>query len=156
MERRQLNLKISLHSQSEIPIAQSHFKTNVLFQTLATNFYVKLRTQVWHLGDPMQNEKVIVNVTSDLEEIVPGFLQNRQNELPRLSNSVAIQDFATLRDIGHRLMGNAAGYGFDDLGQLGSKLEKAAAAGDLQAAASIAMAIESYLKNVEVVYISDS
>lgn len=70
--------------------------------------------------------KIIINVDPDLEDLVPAYFENRKLELASLKSSFISQNWAEIQNIGHKLKGNAASYGFETLTELGAFLEIAA------------------------------
>lgn len=100
----------------------------------------------------MSAERIPVTIDRDLEDIVPGYLENRRKELPELQNALDRGDFDTLRILGHRMKGSGAGYGFDRVTEIGRHIEEAA---KNQVGPIIQTQIEelsSYLERVEVTY----
>jgi HPt (histidine-containing phosphotransfer) domain-containing protein len=96
--------------------------------------------------------KCIVRADPDLKELIPGYLKNRNDELPGLYALLAAGDMDGLRKAGHRLAGSGGGYGFEMLTELGKMLEKSAADKDAAGAAAQLAAVKEYLDNVEVIY----
>jgi HPt (histidine-containing phosphotransfer) domain-containing protein len=97
-------------------------------------------------------EALRVSIDPDLQELIPGFLQNRQHDIQQLQRAVAGGDFETIRTLGHRMRGDGGGYGFHPISEIGEALEKAAIEKNL---AGIAVHIEEltqYLGRIEVVY----
>lgn len=92
----------------------------------------------------------IVIIDADLEEIVPGFLEKRRHEIPLLLESLQNKDFLSLKSMGHKLKGNAGGYGFDELSKLGADLEEAASNEQTLQCKSIIESINNYISNIEV------
>ena len=72
-----------------------------------------------------QDEKIIVKVDEEIEDLVPGFLENRANDLKLLRNALQAKDYETIRSLGHRMKGSGGGYGFDAITDLGHGLEEA-------------------------------
>ncbi len=95
---------------------------------------------------------VIVHIDPDLEDIVPGFLENRRKDIVSLQTAIPRGDFETIRMLGHRLKGDGGGYGFDAISEIGAAIEHAAARRDAPALTQQAQALEDYLNRVEVVY----
>ena len=60
----------------------------------------------------------------------PAFLENRWKDLAKMRDALAARDFAAIQTIGHNCKGIGTGYGFPDISQLGSAIEKAAKASD--------------------------
>jgi len=59
----------------------------------------------------MSEEKIVVHVDIDLEDLIPGFLDNRQKDIRNLESALQENDFETLRSIGHNLKGVGGGCG---------------------------------------------
>ena len=67
-----------------------------------------------------------VIVDPDVADLVPGYLENRAQDLEQLRELLARGEFEPIGHIGHNLKGSGAGYGFDRLTELGAALEDAA------------------------------
>ena len=96
---------------------------------------------------------IIVEIDKDIEEIVPGFLENRTKELDILKEAIKTNNFEELKSIGHKISGNAGSYGFDELGEIGAKLEENASNGKMEAIKQNVADIELYLTDIEVKYV---
>jgi len=84
---------------------------------------------VLRVPTPVPVTRVVAD--SVLGDLVPSYLEARQNEIPLLLQSLAAQDFGSLKRRGHNLKGSGPSYGFAALGVAGSKLEFAAASSDI-------------------------
>jgi CheY-like chemotaxis protein/HPt (histidine-containing phosphotransfer) domain-containing protein len=62
----------------------------------------------------------------DLDRLRQKFLSNRRHDLEALASALSTHDWATIKTLGHRMKGLAGSYGFDEIGAIGSLLEKAA------------------------------
>lgn len=100
-------------------------------------------------------EKIIIRVDSYLEDIVPGFIENRRNEMPVIVKAIATKDYTTLQTLGHRLKGNAGGYGFDQMGVIGGIIEKEAINKDITKIESAASDLEDFLNRLEIIYVNE-
>ena len=69
---------------------------------------------------------ITVHIDPDLEDIVPGFLENRRRDVQTLETALHQNDLKTIHVIGHRMKGDGGGYGFDAISMLGAALEQAA------------------------------
>jgi HPt (histidine-containing phosphotransfer) domain-containing protein len=94
--------------------------------------------------------KIKVKIDPDLQEIVPGYIEKRKNEIIILNNALLAMDFATLQTMGHKIKGSGGGYGFTQLGSYGAELEKAAKEKNVGKVTEIIKNIEQYLENLEV------
>lgn len=62
--------------------------------------------------------------------LVGKYLENRRQDIDKLSRAVAAADFETLRITGHNLYGSGSAYGFDEISTIGAGIERAATSGD--------------------------
>jgi signal transduction histidine kinase/CheY-like chemotaxis protein len=93
-----------------------------------------------------------VVVDSSLEDIVPGYLENRRKDVGALREALESGDFARIRVLGHNMKGSGAGYGFAALTELGAALEKAALAGEGEAVRSRIDELGAYLESLRIQY----
>ncbi len=102
----------------------------------------------------MQNpdEKIVVKVDPDLEDIVPGFLQNRRGDVMRIKEALDHNDYETIRILGHTMKGTGGGYGFDDITDIGRSIEQAAKDKNSEEIRQSSAELASYLERVEVKY----
>ena len=100
----------------------------------------------------MGTEKIFVKVDSDLEEIVPGYIDARKKEIPVMWKSLQKMDFSTLQTLGHCIKGSAGGYGFDDVGLFGAKIENGAKAKNVSQTEAALKDLEDYLARLEIIF----
>ncbi len=100
----------------------------------------------------MSADKIIVHIDVDLEEIVPGFLQNKKKDIITMQNAILSQDFETIEVLGHRMKGAGGGYGFDEISRIGADIEKAASQKKQEKIQLLLQELEQYLSCVEVIY----
>ena len=62
--------------------------------------------------------------TEVLKSLIPDYLANRKNELQELKQLLKQGKLVEIKKIGHKLAGNAGGYGLHELGQIGAKIEE--------------------------------
>ncbi len=103
---------------------------------------------------PNRNAENVITVHIDqgLEELVPGFLENRRGDVQILKTALEQNNLAQIRIIGHRLKGDGGGYGFDAISMVGAGLEQAAAREDLDAIRRHTAELDEFLARVTVVY----
>lgn len=99
------------------------------------------------------SDKIIVEIDEFLQEIIPGFLENRVKEQEDLKSAISEGNFAEIQVIGHKLSGNGGSYGFDQLSELGGKLEESAKNENIEDVKVIVDEIHNYVTNVEVKYV---
>ena len=95
---------------------------------------------------------ITVYIDPGLEEIVPGFLENRRREVQTLETALQHNDLNTIRVIGHRMKGDGGGYGFDAISTIGDGMERAAAREDWDAIRRHIVELIDFLARVTVVY----
>jgi HPt (histidine-containing phosphotransfer) domain-containing protein len=98
-------------------------------------------------------QKVVVEVDTDLADLVPNFLANRQKDLQQIATALERADNAALRIIGHNMKGVGGGYGFGDITESGKHLEVAAKDGNYEAVRKLLDQYKHYLANIEIRYV---
>ncbi|MCP5144167.1 MAG: Hpt domain-containing protein [Gammaproteobacteria bacterium] len=96
-------------------------------------------------------EKITVHIDPDLEDLIPGFLSNRQRDVDTI-RALIDDDIERVRILGHSMKGAGGGYGFDEITELGAKIEQAAQAGDKPTILAATDALEDYLHRVDPVF----
>lgn len=100
----------------------------------------------------MESKKIIIYADPEISDLIPGFLENRQKDIKTISEALGKKEYDTIRLIGHSMKGSGAGYGFDDLSDMGKALEEAAEKKGARSIQKELVKFEAYLKNVQVVY----
>ena len=95
---------------------------------------------------------ITVHIDSGLEDIIPGFLENRRRDVRTLETALQHNDLKTIRVIGHRMKGDGGGYGFDAISTIGDGMEQAAAREDRNAIQRHTAELADFLARVMVVY----
>lgn len=103
-------------------------------------------------GAKNQAEKIIVHVDRDLEDLIPGFLSNRRNDVASMTAALGKGDYDTIRVLGHTMKGDGGGYGFDGISDIGGALEQAARSRNGEEIRKWVGELSSYLERVEVIY----
>lgn len=101
----------------------------------------------------MTDEKIIIQVDADLEELIPGFLENRNSDILKLRASLESSDFENLRSIGHSLKGVGGGYGFELMSEIGAEIESAAKNNNADLIKDKINQFDDYLKRIDIEYI---
>lgn len=95
-----------------------------------------------------------VEVSRELEDIMPMFLDTITRNIESIRSSGASGDLETIRSLGHRMKGAGGGYGLDRVTELGRKIEEAAKAGNVAAALQSTEELAEYMKNTEIVFVN--
>ncbi|MGZ3652993.1 MAG: Hpt domain-containing protein [Bdellovibrionota bacterium] len=98
-----------------------------------------------------QNKKRIIEVSEDILDLVPAYLEGRAKDIITLTSAIQSNDFATIGGIGHKLKGVAASYGFPDLSTIGIALEMAAENRKMDIISIQVKLMKAYLEEIEVV-----
>jgi HPt (histidine-containing phosphotransfer) domain-containing protein len=96
--------------------------------------------------------KIVVYVDEDLQDLIPGYLENRLKDIAAIHESLARGDYEEIRSLGHKMKGSGGGYGFDEITNIGQAMEQAAKIGNKEEIARQAEALKTYLETVDVVY----
>ncbi|MFO0774202.1 MAG: Hpt domain-containing protein [Nitrospiraceae bacterium] len=97
-------------------------------------------------------QPIHVTIDEALEELIPTFLANRRKDVETLRQALATSDFRSIQLLGHRLRGDAGGYGFEAMGEMGTKLEAAAERQDCEAIERQIALFVDYLNRVRITY----
>lgn len=84
----------------------------------------------------------------DRQELAQEFLAARKQEFPRMADLLAAADFEHLRLWSHNLRGGGGCFGFPELTQLGSTLERYAQASDAAACGEQLALVKACLENL--------
>jgi len=97
-------------------------------------------------------DKIIVKIDSDLEEIIPMFIDNRHKDLKELDESLSSNDLSSIEVIAHKLAGNAGSYGFMDLSKIGANLELACKEKNQENIEKFISEYKNFMAKLEVVF----
>ncbi len=98
------------------------------------------------------SDEIVVYIDADLEDLTPGFLENRQNDTVVIDRLLQSRDLAEIQRLGHSMKGSGGGYGFDEITDIGAKIEEAAKESDREEILRQNERLSQYLQNVKVVY----
>jgi|YNPBryulayer2012_1023412.scaffolds.fasta_scaffold00263_6 HPt (histidine-containing phosphotransfer) domain-containing protein len=97
-------------------------------------------------------KKIVVRIDAELQDIVPLFLENRRADVVKLTSALNAGALAEVHFIAHNLAGTGAGYGFDEISQIGYAICDAIRTGQLDSLPSLISRLAEYLDAVEVIY----
>ena len=98
------------------------------------------------------NEKIVVHVDPDLEELIPGFLLRRRDDIGAITEALQKEDYETARILGHSMKGSGGGYGFDFITDVGRSIEQAAKEKNKSEIRKQTDALLLYLGRIEIKY----
>jgi PAS domain S-box-containing protein len=96
--------------------------------------------------------KIAVSVPSGLEDLIPEYLANRQQDVLSLGLALESGDHAAAKFIGHGMKGSGSGYGFAAITDIGGSIERCALAKDAPGIQVQVGRLRDYLARLEVVY----
>ena len=99
-----------------------------------------------------QSEKIRIRIDSDLQDLIPGYLENRGKDLLVYQQALEKDNFDAIALLGHSMKGSGGGYGFNDLSTIGRAIEKAAKNRDKESVRQSIIDLTDFLKKLEVVY----
>ena len=85
-----------------------------------------------------------------LKALLPGYLARRREELATLNVALERGDFATLRTIGHNLLGSGGAYGLAKVSEFGRAIETAAIADDADAIRATIQQMQAFLEELSI------
>ncbi len=97
-------------------------------------------------------EKIRIRAKEGIEDLIPAYLSNRQQDLLALGEALQKDDLATARAIGHGMKGSGGGYGFEVIGEIGRGIEECANARDSEGIRRQIANLREYLARLEIVY----
>jgi CheY-like chemotaxis protein len=97
-------------------------------------------------------ERNVVEVEEGMEDVVPRYLDKRRAEIAVYLAAVDRGDFDTVRNLGHKMKGTGAGYGFPPLTEIGGVLEQAAKAGETERIRESVRRLKDYVESIDLKY----
>ena len=102
---------------------------------------------------PRRDKKFVAHIPGDLEELIPGYLEGKRENVKTMLEALGRDDFETIRVIGHDMKGSGAGYGFEDITRIGRDIERWAVEKKAHEIRACVSELSTYLENVEVVFV---
>jgi PAS domain S-box-containing protein len=102
------------------------------------------------LSTAVEAGTIQIEIPAGFEELTPGYLAARRNELAEMAHLWVASDFGRLRILGHNMKGTGASYGFEELTRIGGLLERSAIQGDRGALGANLTELTDYLAKVQL------
>lgn len=83
-----------------------------------------------------------------LKRLMPTYLKTRLEDMEKLRNALGTQDFQAIAQLGHKMKGSAASYGFPRVSQKSRDLELAAQGGNLERCGQIAGELDQMFREM--------
>ncbi len=100
-----------------------------------------------------ERDRIVAQVDIDLEDLIPGYFENREKDITAMLQALNSDDFVTIQCLGHSMKGSGGGYGFDGISEVGLALEDAAKVRDAKKIGVCIKWLEGYLEHVEIKYV---
>ncbi len=100
----------------------------------------------------MTDTNFTVTVARDLEDLIPGFMQNRRSDVDALRSALRESDFDKLFQLGHRMKGVGKSYGFARITSLGVEIEEAVRSRNPGSVDALISQYAEYLDKVTIEY----
>lgn len=85
-----------------------------------------------------------------IQELAPGYLAARRQEVPQMMELLAASDFERLSVLSHSLKGSGGSFGFPELSSFGAKLERCAQKSDSVGFQEELARLRTYLEQLEL------
>jgi HPt (histidine-containing phosphotransfer) domain-containing protein len=102
--------------------------------------------------DKGRQNAIVVRADPKFADLIPGFLQNRRNDVGMILEALDRGDFETVERLGHGMKGAGGSWGFQDISDVGASLEQAALKADADASRKWVGQLSRYLDRVEIVF----
>jgi len=96
---------------------------------------------------------LIINIESEMEKIVPSYLEGIKKELTVIQSLLSSNDLLNIKSSGHRMKGSGGAYGFDKITAIGDQIEIAAADNQPDLIQKSLDELAVFLDNVKVNYV---
>ena len=97
--------------------------------------------------------RIIMHVDSDLSDLLPGFLQDWEQEIGIMREALAQNNYDVIRRLGHDMKGIGGSCGLDMITDTGSGLSEGAKAMDRESIRKHLDTLSDFLERVDFVYI---
>src|SRR5689334_13135488 len=94
-------------------------------------------------------------VPRSIADLLPKFLENRQNELHELRGLLATGDFKRIAELAHRMIGVGTPYGFPYITDTARAIRDTALEGNGESLEALINGLGDYLGKVRIVVVPD-
>jgi hypothetical protein len=102
--------------------------------------------------DDSNDSKGIVFLDSAIEEIIPGFLENRSKDIKLILDALNRNDFVSIAILGRSMKGHGIGCGFEGIEKIGGAIEQAAKNKNFEEIKRSLKELKNDLKQIEIFY----
>jgi HPt (histidine-containing phosphotransfer) domain-containing protein len=98
-----------------------------------------------------RKDAILVRANPKFADLIPGFLQNRRQDVSAMLDALDRGDFETVEILGHGMRGAGGSYEFQAITDIGAALEQAAESADTDASRKWVGELSGYLDRVEII-----
>ena len=98
-----------------------------------------------------RKDTILVRPDPKFADLIPGFLQNRRQDVIAMLDALDRGDFETVETLGHGMKGAGGSYGFQAITDMGAAIQQAAESADSEASRRWVGELTRYLDRVEIV-----
>lgn len=141
----------SSHALGSIPIVavitdkketlQAEF-TDYLSKPINQQELSKIISKYIHLP---QSSRKLIYIDPEVKDFIPEFLENRKRDSKIILNNLEQNDFAKIRELGHKMMGSGKLFGFERISKIGYLLDYAARKKDKMQIQKLCLELLTYL-----------
>jgi CheY-like chemotaxis protein/HPt (histidine-containing phosphotransfer) domain-containing protein len=102
--------------------------------------------------DSRRKDAILVRADPKFSDLIPGFLQNRRQDVIAMLGALDRGDFKAVESLGHGMKGAGGSWGFQAITDIGAALELAGKSSDTDASRKWVGELSRYLDRVEIVY----
>ena len=101
----------------------------------------------------MDKISIKISIEQDLEDLIPGYLANKKEDIERMDSFLSAWDFRNIAFLAHRMKGTGGSYGFNRISEIGAAIKKSATDRDIKGIAFLLDQLKDFLKRLEIIYI---
>lgn len=94
--------------------------------------------------------KTIVKVDQDLADLIPQFIENRKKDIEELSGAISAKNEQLVAQLGHKIKGSSASYGFEELSKMAEDCEVAAKNKNLISVEHLISKMRTHFNEIEI------
>jgi HPt (histidine-containing phosphotransfer) domain-containing protein len=123
-------------------------KQEVLLQAIKERSIVAPRSSK---EESSRKDTILVRANPKFADLIPGFLQNRRQDVIAMLDALDRGNFETVESLGHGMKGAGGSWGFQAITDIGAALELAGESADTVASHKWVGELSTYLDRVEVI-----
>lgn len=101
------------------------------------------------------DQNLIVKVDKDLEDLIEGFLENRDLDIKAIEAAIPKDDFESIDQVAHDLIGSGKTYGFDFITNYGKEIRDAAKVQDTTKIVDVLSELKSDFQRIIIQFVEE-